>query len=459
MIEEFIKQIVKEPSDKTLSKAKLEIIDWIGYAIAGTFTEQAKPFYNLQKILPPGKSLNLFSTEQLNLFDSTFINASVGNILELDDVHRTSIIHPGDTIIPAAIAAASFKKIDELNFLKAIIAGYEAAIRMGICLGKDHYKLFYSSSTCGVFGASVVTSLILNYDTNKENILEKLNTSIQLSTMNSSGLWQCREGEGEAKQYSLANAARSGLMSAFLAQNEAKAPMDMIEGKMGFLKGFTGKVDYKELVINKNVHAIDEVSNKPWPACRHSHPVIGVSLDIKKEIKEKKYDINNIEKIILETYETAIDFCNKNNPKNKIEAKFSLQHCSALSLIHEEILESFFEENFLNDPSIINLRNKIEIINNPNMTKDFPNYYSASIKIQFSNGLSLKKFNKHAKGDPENPMTEKEICDKSLYLLNNKNLDVNKAKNLIIKILDSKIKKDNVFTPITWFDTLQEIIK
>jgi 2-methylcitrate dehydratase PrpD len=93
------------------------------------------------------------------------------------------------------------------------------------------------------------------------------------------------------------------------------------------------------------------------------------------------------------------------------------------------------------------------------MTKDFPNYYSASIKIQFSNGLSLKKFNKHAKGDPENPMTEKEICDKSLYLLNNKHLDVNKAKNLIIKILDSKIKKDNVFTPITWFDTLQEIIK
>ena len=277
--------------------------------------------------------------------------------------------------------------------------------------------------------------------------------------MNSSGLWQCREGEGEAKQYSLANAARSGLMSAFLAQNEAKAPIDMIEGKMGFLKGYTGKVDFKELILDKETHAIDEVSNKPWPACRHSHPVIGVSLDIKKEIKEKKYNVNNIEKIVIETYETAIEFCDNINPKTRIEAKFSLQHCCILSLIHGDILEDFFEEDFLIDPYISNLRNKIKIINNHNMSKDFPNYYSASIIIQFSDGFSLKRFNIHAKGDPENPMTEKEICDKSLYLLNNKNLDVNKAKNLIMKILDSKIKKDNVFTPITWFDTLQEIIK
>ena len=459
MIEEFIKQIIREPSKKTLAKAKLEIIDWIGYAIAGTFTDQAKPFYNLQNILPSGNSLNLFSNEQLNLFDSTFINASVGNILELDDVHRTSIIHPGDTIIPAAIAAASFKQIDELNFLKAIVAGYEAAIRMGTCLGKDHYKLFYSSSTCGIFGASTVTSFILNYDTNKENRLEKLKTSIQLSTMNSSGLWQCREGEGEAKQYSLANASRAGLMSAFLAQNEAKAPIDMIEGKMGFLKGYTGKVDFKELILDKETHAIDEVSNKPWPACRHSHPVIGVSLDIKKEIKEKKYNVNNIEKILIETYETAIEFCDNINPKTKIEAKFSLQHCCILSLIHGDILEDFFEEDFLIDPYISNLRNKIKIINNHNMSKDFPNYYSASIIIQFSDGFSLKRFNIHAKGDPENPMTEKEICDKTFNLLNNKKIHTDKAKNLIIKILNSKIKKDSFFTAITWFDELQKIIK
>ena len=144
MIDNFVKQLIKKPDIMSIKKAKLEIIDWVGYSVAGTFTKQAKSFNNLQKILPNGKSLNLFDKKQLNVFDSAFINASVGNILELDDVHRTSIIHPGDTIIPAAIATASHKKVTTLNFLIAIISGYEAAIRMGNCLGPEHYKTFYS---------------------------------------------------------------------------------------------------------------------------------------------------------------------------------------------------------------------------------------------------------------------------------------------------------------------------
>ncbi|MDC0970259.1 MmgE/PrpD family protein, partial [Alphaproteobacteria bacterium] len=104
MIDLFIEQIMKEPDKDTILKTKLEIIDWIGYALAGTKTKQATPFCKLQQSLPEGHSLNLFGKRKLNVFDSAFINASVGNILELDDVHRTSIIHPGDTVIPAAIA-------------------------------------------------------------------------------------------------------------------------------------------------------------------------------------------------------------------------------------------------------------------------------------------------------------------------------------------------------------------
>jgi len=72
MIDKFVNQIINSPQNKTLYKAKLEIIDWIGYSIAGTFTNQAKPFYNLQKALPRGTSLNLFDKKELNIFDSAF---------------------------------------------------------------------------------------------------------------------------------------------------------------------------------------------------------------------------------------------------------------------------------------------------------------------------------------------------------------------------------------------------
>ena len=456
MIDLFIEQIIKEPDKNTILKTKLEIIDWIGYALAGTKTKKAIPFYKLQQSLPEGQSLNLFGKRKLNVLDSAFINASVGNILELDDVHRTSIIHPGDTVIPAAIATSSLVDIDILNFLKAIVIGYETAIRMGICMGENHYEIFYSSATCGVFGAAAASSYILNFKSNSKAIYQNINTAIQLSTMTSSGVWQCRKGDGEAKQYALANASKSGVTSAFLAQNGAQTPSDMIEGELGFLKGFKNHIDYKELIKINNKLLINDVSNKPWPACRHSHPVIGVTLDLQKKLLKNNIQINQISEIIIETYKTAIDFCDKPIPKNDIEGKFSLQHCCAISLIYGDILEDYFKENILNNSRISDIRDKVIIKNNPEMTNNFPNNYSASVSLKLKDGSVLKKTNLDAKGDPENPMTQKEICDKTLNLINSNFSGLEDINVLIQDIISNEVY--DLEKKLNWFDDLQILI-
>ncbi len=456
MIDLFIEQIMKEPDQDTILKTKLEIIDWIGYALAGTKTKKAIPFYKLQQSLPEGQSLNLFGKRKLNVLDSAFINASVGNILELDDVHRTSIIHPGDTVIPAAIATSSLVDIDILNFLKAIVIGYETAIRMGICMGENHYEIFYSSATCGVFGAAAASSYILNFKSNSKAIYQNINTAIQLSTMTSSGVWQCRKGDGEAKQYALANASKSGVTSAFLAKNGAQTPSDMIEGELGFLKGFKNHIDYKELIKINNKLLINDVSNKPWPACRHSHPVIGVTLDLQKKLLKNNIQINQISEIIIETYKTAIDFCDKPIPKNDIEGKFSLQHCCAISLIYGDILEDYFKENILNNSRISDIRDKVIIKNNPEMTNNFPNNYSASVSLKLKDGSVLKKTNLDAKGDPENPMTQKEICDKTLNLINSNFSGLEDINVLIQDIISNEVY--DLEKKLNWFDDLQILI-
>ena len=456
MIDLFIEQIMKEPDQDTILKTKLEIIDWIGYALAGTKTKKAIPFCKLQQSLPEGQSLNLFGKRKLNVLDSAFINASVGNILELDDVHRTSIIHPGDTVIPAAIATSSLVDIDILNFLKAIVIGYETAIRMGICMGENHYEIFYSSATCGVFGAAAASSYILNFKSNSKAIYQNINTAIQLSTMTSSGVWQCRKGDGEAKQYALANASKSGVTSAFLAQNGAQTPSDMIEGELGFLKGFKNHIDYKELIKINNKLLINDVSNKPWPACRHSHPVIGVTLDLQKKLLKNNIQINQISEIIIETYKTAIDFCDKPKPRNDIEGKFSLQHCCAISLIYGDILEDYFKENILNNSCISEIRDKVIIKNNPQMTNNFPNNYSASVSLKLKDGSVLKKTNLDAKGDPENPMTQKEICDKTLNLINSNFSGLEDINVLIQDIISNEVY--DLEKKLNWFDDLQILI-
>jgi 2-methylcitrate dehydratase PrpD len=63
--------------------------------------------------------------------------------------------------------------------------------------------------------------------------------------MTSSGVWQCRKGDGEAKQYALANASRAGVTAAFLCSKWCTNTLDMIEGELGFLKGYKIRLTIK----------------------------------------------------------------------------------------------------------------------------------------------------------------------------------------------------------------------
>ena len=90
------------------------------------------------------------------------------------------------------------------------------------------------------------------------------------------------------------------------------------------------------------------------------------------------------------------------------------------------------------------------------MTSNFPVNYSASLKIKLIDGVILKKINTHAKGDPENPMTEKEICDKTINLINSNFNKENNGKILIKKIIDSDL--NNEHSQLDWFQNLQKII-
>ena len=92
------------------------------------------------------------------------------------------------------------------------------------------------------------------------------------------------------------------------------------------------------------------------------------------------------------------------------------------------------------------------------MSSSFPNEYSVSIKLNFTNGFHFEITNKHAKGDPENSMSENEICEKTFALLENASVNMSDAKNLIDKILKTDISHDDYKSDICWFNDLQNII-
>ena len=83
------------------------------------------------------------------------------------------------------------------------------------------------------------------------------------------------------------------------------------------------------------VHA---VSVKPWPSCRHTHPVIDAALELSGMV-----DREAIEALDVATYQAAVDVCDRPMPSTPYEAKFSLQHCVAAAVADGEIGFASFE--------------------------------------------------------------------------------------------------------------------
>ena len=119
-------------------------------------------------------------------------------------------------------------------------------------------------------------------------------------------------------------------------------------------------------------------------------------------------------------------------------------------------MEDYFKENILNNSRISDIRDKVIIKNNPEMTNNFPNNYSASVSLKLKDGSVLKKTNLDAKGDPENPMTQKEICDKTLNLINSNFSGLEDINVLIQDIISNEVY--DLEKKLNWFDDLQLLI-
>src|SRR4051794_21514123 len=92
------------PADRR--RAALHLLDWIGCAVAGAAIE-AGAVFRAQAASQPRGTARVILGPVLTARDAAFANGAFGNVLEMDDVHREAILHPGPVVIPAALALAA----------------------------------------------------------------------------------------------------------------------------------------------------------------------------------------------------------------------------------------------------------------------------------------------------------------------------------------------------------------
>jgi 2-methylcitrate dehydratase PrpD len=325
----------------------------------------------------------------------------------MDDVDKRALLHPGPVVIPAAIAATS-KGSTAADFLDAIVRGYEAMIRLGRAVGPGHYRFWHNTATCGPTGAAAAAASLWGSDAaSTANILS-------LGVAQASGLWQVRhEPLSHVKQLHAARAAEAGVRAARLAGAGLIGVRTIIEGEQGFFAATCPGADARSVLGGGDDWAIEEVSFKPWPACRHTHAVIDAALALRGEGVAP----SQIARVDIETYRDALAFCDQPTPMTALEAKFSLQHAAAVALLEGEPGLEHFEGRFRDDQRIAAMRQRIFPAVSADFTGRYPARFGAAVHVTLKDGTRRSAMVADALGDPENPAPRSLIVDKARRLM------------------------------------------
>ena len=88
-----------------LARAGEHVLDWLACASLGKLSDAGRAYQGLLA-LDEGGRCTAIGGQKTSMQNAAQHNGALGNVLEMDDIHRSSILHPGPVIIPAALAVA-----------------------------------------------------------------------------------------------------------------------------------------------------------------------------------------------------------------------------------------------------------------------------------------------------------------------------------------------------------------
>ena len=120
VLQSLAERLEHPPAKFAIVRASHHVLDWLGCAAAGRATPVGRRFAAVAP-LAEGGSITRIGGPRTSLSHALQVNAALGGLLEMDDLHRSSILHPGPVIVPATVAVAEYVAASGAALLAAIV--------------------------------------------------------------------------------------------------------------------------------------------------------------------------------------------------------------------------------------------------------------------------------------------------------------------------------------------------
>jgi 2-methylcitrate dehydratase PrpD len=340
--------------------------------------------------------------EQMDMLNAAALNAMSANVFDYDDTHIPTIIHPTAPVAAALFALSeslnSVKPLSGKDFMLAFLLGVEAQCRIGLAISPFHYrKGWHITSTCGAFGSAMAVGKTLKLDSTQ--LLWALGTA----ACQAGGLV---EGLGTmAKSVSVGNAARNGMVAAFLAQEGFDGPARPLEGTHGFLNVFGDTPNWSVITENLGLEwELSRTAYKPYPCGVVLNPVIDACLALAQRDALKHMDVSQVVSIELTGHELLRQRTDRPNVSTGRTSQVSAQHAVSVALIRGKAGLAEFSDEAVHDPVLRELGKRLSFNDDNSYSID-----AATVVIRLKDGTELKEHVDIARGAIERPLTDAEL--------------------------------------------------
>jgi len=340
--------------------------------------------------------------------NAALANGTAVHSFELDDLHKTSIVHPGAIAVTPALALAEHTgNCDGKEFLTAVVAGYEVAIRVGMSVGTSHLQRgFHPTGTNGTFGAGAAAGRILRLNP------DKMTHALGIAGTQAAGL-MAAQYSAMVKRMHAGRAAQSGAYGALLAKRGFTGITNILEADYGgYCRAMADTCDMAKLTtgLGEDFETV-RVGFKPYAAGGSTHTAHEA---VKSIMAKNSLTAAMIDKITVHTTTVTYHHTSwKYKPEGVISAQMNMQYVVAVTALEGDVFINQFTEDKINDPKIIAFSRKVEVIPDPELDKLGPEFRHVVIaEIRTTDGRTFNERADTAKGSDKRPMSTDEVLRK-----------------------------------------------
>jgi 2-methylcitrate dehydratase PrpD len=401
-----------------IHEAKRSLINYFAVCLAAGTDDTISKAIQVYQSFSSNSCANVIGRNiKTDILNAAALNAMAANVFDFDDTHIPTIIHPTAPVAAALFALSQHLRLNGREFLLAHVLGVDIECRIGNAVSPQHYSRgWHITSTCGVFGAASATGKALSLNVNQ--LLWALgNASVQAS-----GLVETLGTM--SKSISVGNAARNGLLSALLANNDFSGPDLPLEGERGFLNVYGQELDFDALQNHLGIDwEIQKNTYKPYPCGVVLNPVIEACLELFVTLREKNIDLKNLDVIKLTGHPLLRQRTDRPNVLTGRESQVSAQHAVGIVLVYGKAGLSEFSDEAIKDAVAKWVGSKVKFLDDPQMSVD-----AATVEITFVDKSQLLTQISKAKGSLSIPLSDHDLERKLISLSSNAAFPINTHK-------------------------------